>query len=157
MKRVAKRAAGLLSFQSLSSQFQFITTWSPFSMRYGTWRLPLRFCTNIYRTIYATTPRVLLGPYRIRYLKYHSTVYQVSSFFDPSIALRVILSPSKDEVSTDTMLSQAVTGDTLDVWILDSVAKNHDLPHDSPTTRDSIPDKKTPGSHTWFPGEKTKG
>ena len=50
----------------------------------------------------------------IRHLKCPSVSHQVSSFF---------------ESSAYTTLSQTVIGDTLDVWILDSVASNRNRSH----------------------------
>jgi hypothetical protein len=55
----------------------------------------------------------------ILYLKYISILHQVASFF---------------EVSSYTTLSQTLVEDILDVWILDSAARNLSLKQDSPTT-----------------------
>jgi hypothetical protein len=63
---------------------------------------------------------ILSGLYRIRHLKCHDTLHQVTSFFV--------------EVSTYTTLSETVIADNLDVWILDSVSGNLDLRYMLPIT-----------------------
>jgi hypothetical protein len=60
----------------------------------------------------------------------------------------------KDEVSTYTTLSEALTADILDVWILDSAAGSRSRQQDSPNTNAIL--TKHPASFNQLAGQKSQ-
>lgn len=74
---------------------------------------------NVYHASCITTLRILSGLNFIRYQKYHSTIHQVSSFFESSY-----LTDRQAGLHTSLYLNPYMTNtNTLDAWILDSVAR----------------------------------
>ena len=70
--------------------------------------------------------RAILGLNFIRHYNARAFCTKYLQFFDPSTSLRIIPSPSRNEVSAHITLSEILTADILDIWILDSVAESQE-------------------------------